>query len=233
MPFQGQEVELLPWRLLSRGRGLQPASPCPLSAECPAWPSPAREGLRSPVSPHTLGMGAENAEEKGPWPSSPPIVAKATVQLAVDAREAGSRIPFAERARGWRTSREPARGRGQGAGLARQRFAGWRAPFSPPPLQCCHGDRQGTLTCTRCYSCCCLSKRNRYPSPLLPQQSLPGTLTQQLPLLASHKQETRADVQNSPRVPPPCLPLFSFPPRILYLSVLHNSRSGRMKKRLP
>ena len=38
------------------------------------------------------------------------------MQLAVDAREAGARIPFAERARGWRTSREPARGRGRGRG---------------------------------------------------------------------------------------------------------------------
>lgn len=127
MPFQGQEVELLPWRLLSRGRGLQPASPCPLSAECPAWPSPAREGLRSPVSPHTLGMGAENAEEKGPWPSSPQSLPRqpcswrwtlGRLDLGSPLRSvrvvgglAESQLEVADRGRGWRGRGLPDGGR--------------------------------------------------------------------------------------------------------------------------
>ena len=194
-----------------------------LYAEYGAWPTSSLGEDSNRLGALILrAPGLERRREKG-LGLPPPTVAKATVQLAVDAREAGAPLPLTEPA--WLEDQPRANTRSE---EARKRFAGWGAPVSPPPIHCCTGDRQGTLTSTGCYSHCCLSKRNRNWSPFfffLPQRSLLGTPNQQLPLLASHKQELRADVQNSPWFPLPCLPLFSFPRRILYVSIFHRNQS--------
>lgn len=131
-----------------------------LYAEYGAWPTSSLGEDSNRLGALILrAPGQERRREKG-LGLPPPTVAKATVQLAVDAREAGAPLPLTEPA--WLEDQPRANTRSE---EARKRFAGWGAPVSPPPIHCCHGDRQGTLTSTGCYSHCCLSKRNRNWSP--------------------------------------------------------------------
>lgn len=119
------------------GPGSPSASPTPPIA--PHVPAPFEEDSDLLQALTHWAPRRERLREKG---LGLPLahVAKATVPLARDTGEAGAAWS------GWvvrvrvrrRTSPEPAPGsKGRRpAGLSR-----WRAPFSPPPLQCCHGDR--------------------------------------------------------------------------------------------
>lgn len=114
MPLQGARragrLSLLPSG--GRVRAGSPAPPSPTSSMGTFGPSRSKGVLRSPPAlTLLLTPWAGNARGKRAVAFLTPAVAQATVQSAADSAEAGARSVC-----GWRTSLEPARGRGRRGG---------------------------------------------------------------------------------------------------------------------